>query len=322
MSFVLISFVTQLLIATQLIAFNKVNNDEKNYVTDYIRILQKSIESLNEKQKNYFNNVDEVINSLKFNLKSFQNNFYKNNEKKQDIEKLLDLTKNIKNDFKQIKSYVYELNKHQVVKPDSYIQKKKLKNLFEKKPGEFALIKSNILDSVNNSKENNPPYEYKNPENDNFYSKNNIDNEKKEQLTFFFNANSKSNIYLQNLLDKKKLEKKKNFDISTIKGREKLKAYLKNAIESKSDGSFEIKNSISNNSCDLVLEKHDLKVEKNSLEKKPTNQIKLKYQDIVKFDSNNKKLKRIFVPGRGWVALKKLEEEEIEYGSASIIKSF
>lgn len=46
----------------------------------------------------------------------------------------------------------------------------------------------------------------------------------------------------------------------------------------------------------------------------------VRYNDVKKYGPTNQKFKRVFVPRRGWIAMKKFEEEAAEYGGNSFIK--
>ncbi|CAH6722317.1 hypothetical protein CLIB1444_09S00892 [[Candida] jaroonii] len=76
-----------------------------------------------------------------------------------------------------------------------------------------------------------------------------------------------------------------NFDITTQQGREQLKKIIE------------------------VTRK-----EKNQL-------TGLKYSDVIKVDKHEKKFKRVFIPQRGWVPVKRLEAEELHHGSNALVIS-
>lgn len=48
---------------------------------------------------------------------------------------------------------------------------------------------------------------------------------------------------------------------------------------------------------------------------------KLKYNEIRKLDNNNQPYKRVYIPSRGWVLMKKFEAEEMKYGVNEFIRS-
>lgn len=47
----------------------------------------------------------------------------------------------------------------------------------------------------------------------------------------------------------------------------------------------------------------------------------LRYRDVVIIDKNNKRLKRIFIPGRGWLSTNKFLLEKGMYGEHSIVRA-
>lgn len=88
--------------------------------------------------------------------------------------------------------------------------------------------------------------------------------------------------------------KSPSFDITCTAGRTQLKNYLK------------LK------SCNLCTTDT-----KENAEEMPL----LRYNEIKKYASDNLKFKRVFIPRRGWVSMRRFEEEAALYGGESYIKS-
>ncbi|KAK6204348.1 uncharacterized protein RJT21DRAFT_6319 [Scheffersomyces amazonensis] len=108
---------------------------------------------------------------------------------------------------------------------------------------------------------------------------------------------------------------KLNFDIATPEGRDALKNYLHISRRNKAGG-------ICNNSLSCISTESD----KENISFAAPNKISTAnacgntYADIQRYDFNTmKKFRRVFIEGRGWVSMSKIEEEERIYGSSSII---
>lgn len=90
-----------------------------------------------------------------------------------------------------------------------------------------------------------------------------------------------------------------SFDISSSEGRIQLKAY------------FDQKLKLRQETPPIPVKCHNSK--NSSIGR-------VRYKEIPKMDANNKKFKRVFVPNRGWVATRKIEKEESQYGSECCVK--
>ena len=80
------------------------------------------------------------------------------------------------------------------------------------------------------------------------------------------------------------------------------------------------------NSVLQALEAKNYRWNNSMVEKKKSNipsatQITLHYKDVTRTDREGRKFKRVFIPGRGWVSMKSVEEEEAQLGSDSIVRS-
>lgn len=122
------------------------------------------------------------------------------------------------------------------------------------------------------------------------------------------------------------VESLSSFDISTQEGRQRWKQYIAERLE---NGKTRHRDTSTAFNGSGVLQPIDTEqasnkvvdLKKHLTSSSPTqgkNQ-KLRYMDICKTDQNNKRFRRIFILGRGWVSTKKLEEEEKELGSSSFV---
>lgn len=89
--------------------------------------------------------------------------------------------------------------------------------------------------------------------------------------------------------------KSPSFDITCTAGRTQLKNYLK----------------LKSSNCNLGPTST-----KENVEELP----QLRYNEIKKYGPDNQKFKRVFIPRRGWVAMRRFEEEAALYGGDSYIK--
>lgn len=114
--------------------------------------------------------------------------------------------------------------------------------------------------------------------------------------------------------------KLKNSDLTSKKNTLYLTAHLPSFSQ---DNLVSNNNSNINHDCDKENENNsnkgfDILSAEGRNQLKRYVQSRLRYRDLVK-ESNGKVLKRIFLPGRGWISAKKLEEEEHEFGSDGFI---
>lgn len=89
--------------------------------------------------------------------------------------------------------------------------------------------------------------------------------------------------------------KSPSFDITCTAGRTQLKNYLK----------------LKSSNCNLGTTST-----KENVEELP----QLRYNEIKKYAPDNLKFKRVFIPRRGWVAMRRFEEEAALYGGDSYVK--
>lgn len=120
-----------------------------------------------------------------------------------------------------------------------------------------------------------------------------------------------------------------SFDISTAEGRAKWKQYIKEKSNVDKDEDIsnvtkggDILKSITKNDENKISDtvtrdvtNHDQRKSKST--KKDDQHVRFK--DIVKADPNGKKFRRVFLAQKGWVSIRKFEEQESIYGSDSII---
>lgn len=113
--------------------------------------------------------------------------------------------------------------------------------------------------------------------------------------------------------------KKASFDITTIEGRNKLKEHLKSQKQDKDDDikKFKLKPVDANSNKQSCEKSHNDKTNENE----ELSVLDIQYQDIARFDHNNRKLKRVFLLGRGWISRKQLEFEEQKFGKTSYVRN-
>ncbi|KAK6465055.1 hypothetical protein DFJ63DRAFT_338932 [Scheffersomyces coipomensis] len=108
-----------------------------------------------------------------------------------------------------------------------------------------------------------------------------------------------------------------NFDIATPEGRDKLKDFLSKKVNCENENFITTVKSEPLSTSGSTLSPEDLSIKINEInESNP----RLRYEDLPRFDHNMKKLKRIFIPERGWVSHLQIESEEKKYGSSSFIQ--
>ena len=114
-------------------------------------------------------------------------------------------------------------------------------------------------------------------------------------------------------------EKKTSFDVTTLEGRNKLKEHFRSQ---KNDHDDDNRNFILK-SVDANSNKQSCEIGDNNKtnENKEQSLLDIQYQDIARNDRNNKKLKRVFLLGRGWISRKQLELEEQKYGKTSYVRN-
>lgn len=122
------------------------------------------------------------------------------------------------------------------------------------------------------------------------------------------------------------VESLSSFDISTQEGRQRWKQYIAERLENGKTGHRDMHTVFNGSSVLQPIDTEqatnkavDSKKHLTSTSPTQGKHQKLRYMDICKTDQNNKKFRRIFILGRGWVSTKKLEQEEKELGSSSYV---
>lgn len=308
---VLISLFIQVFIAIHsIVTFIFRNRDLEHYGTN-IRHLADNFEILNEKQLEIYNTVSSLIGTIKSETRNLQGRLNRGGDVRREIEYVSENVDSIMNDFNHLKGYIYSScgPTAAILPPPSL----KSSNIYKKVPqaNESYNTKCKSMSEFYN----NDKYE-KNDRSSNFFKPNSTKENRSRtsnitSLPDILNSEPMPSIPGHQAANNQNEDMKSSFDISTTEGRVKWKEYIKDQLVKSKESKPPVGNYIS------VLKS----INTNQISSENTQgSIDVRYQDIVKSDQNNKRFRRIFILGRGWVSLKKLEEEEQRYGSASLVK--
>lgn len=142
-------------------------------------------------------------------------------------------------------------------------------------------------------------------------------NENRQTENWINSKNEITQSYKKNCKLKQKNNAKSSFDISTTIGRQAWKSYVKENLNSSVNSYLGCIKKEETNDGSQILKP----VDQNQADSCTSGNPQIRYRDLVKSDCNNKPFKRLFVPGRGWISLRKLEEEEKKYGSMSFVNN-
>lgn len=280
---VIISLFIQGFIAMHSVATFIFRNRDYEYQERNIRKLGDNFEILNDKQIELYDTVTSLIGTIKSETRNLQGRLNRGGDVRREIENISDNLEKTIIEFSQMKAYVYSsCGPTAAILPPQIENSGYYRKTQNKKP--------NISSKVEN------------------YSK--FTKLAVEQVSSVKESADYS-IPIESAFAKENCNGK-SFDISTTEGREKWKVYIKEQLKEKPKvvvtpraNSGGVLKAIDTN---YVGEDNDSKV------------LEIKYEDVLRRDQNNKKFRRIFVLGRGWVSSKKLEEEELKFGSSSYIK--
>lgn len=286
-------------------------NNESESVRIRVRTLSESIEYLMNKCSTVEQSLITCTQNLHAEYKNVQGRLNRNGDVRREIEYIASSVTTLSDQLNQLKSYV----------------------LFKK--AQVALVPPAQLSSTLLNLSTTPDFKYA-PD---------IDGEKAPNANGFTRDPPASPVASDN---ENVTPKSPSFDILTPEGRAQLKAYLQQkgkyecdpvAVASKlpyaksvvdlRTTSREILKVLNSNTplnatggeghAHAATMTHRASPTPNGLADVPPPP-QVRYRDVVKIGPDNKKFRRVYVPSRGWISMKKFEEEESEHGADSWVK--